>query len=73
MEGVDVELERIEQVLAEWQDVRNPQSDPELEAVELAILLEDVLGAALTDDEIALPVLTDPRSVQRILARGGRH
>jgi hypothetical protein len=65
-----VSRERVEQLLDEWRAVRDPDTEPELEAMRLAILLEDVLGVSLSDDDIDLAVLTDPDAVANL--RGGR-
>lgn len=65
--------EQIEQALNEWRAMRDPDTEPELEAVRLAILFEDVLGVPLSDDDIDLAVLSDPDAVENLLAhRGGR-
>lgn len=48
-----------------------PARDPELEALRLAILLEEELGVTLTDAEIDLAVLTDPSAVRSIAGRRG--
>ena len=40
--------------------MRNPDTDPELEAVRAAILVEDVFGVVLSDAEIDPAVLADP-------------
>lgn len=47
----------------------DPRGDPELEALKLAILLEDALDVPLTDAEIELATLTDPAAVTDIVAR----
>jgi acyl carrier protein len=77
-----VTREQLVQVLREWQGLRDADADadadaeadagvdPELEAVRLAILLEDVLGAVLRDDDIDLAVLSDPDAVLKLVARG---
>ncbi len=65
--------EQIEQALDEWRAMREPDTEPELEAVRLAILFEDILGVPLSDDDIDLAVLSDPDAVGNLLARrGGR-
>jgi hypothetical protein len=63
--------EQFEQALEEWRAMRDPDTEPELEAVRLAILFEDVLGVPLSDDDIDLAVLSDPDAVANLLARGG--
>lgn len=66
-----MDRERIVQVLQEWQALRVAGADPDLEAVGLAIVLEDVFGVMLSDDEIDLARLSDPDAVQDVLARHG--
>jgi hypothetical protein len=58
----------IEQVLREYEALRRPDADPELEAVRTAILVEDVFGVTLPDAEIDLAVLTDPSAVAALVA-----
>ena len=65
----DYESGRVEQVLRELEELRDPKGDPELEAVKAAILLEDSLGIALTDDDIDPSLLADPSSVAQLVAR----
>jgi holo-[acyl-carrier protein] synthase len=67
--GPAVDRQQIDQVLQEWQALRDVEADPELEAVRLAILLEDVLGITLSDDEIDLALLLDPDAVSALLTR----
>jgi hypothetical protein len=69
--GGAVDREQIEHVLREWQALRDVDAGPELEAVRLAILLEDVLGITLSDDDIDLAVLSDPDAVENLLAGRG--
>jgi hypothetical protein len=59
----------VAQVLRDAEGLRDPDADPELEAVRTAILLEDSLGIVLTDDDIDPGVLGDPEAVAR-LAQG---
>lgn len=61
--------ELIETLLQESLRLRGPDTDPELEAVRLAILLEDVLDITLTDDEIDPAVLSDARAVADLFSR----
>ncbi len=65
----DYESGRVEQVLFELEELRDPTGDPELEAVKAAILLEDSLGITLTDDDIDPSLLADPSSVAQLVAR----
>jgi len=59
----------VAQVLRDAEALREPDADPELEAIRTAILLEDSLGIVLTDDDIDPDVLGDPAALAR-LARG---
>jgi hypothetical protein len=59
----------VAQVLRDAEALREPDADPDLEAVRTAILLEDSLGIVLTDADIDPRVLGDPAAVAR-LAQG---
>ena len=61
--------QQIEQALDEWRAMREPDTEPELEAVRLAILFEDILGVSLSDDDIDLAVLSDPDAVEKLRGR----
>jgi hypothetical protein len=63
--------EQVEPLLHEWRETRDVDVDPELEAVRLAILIEDVLDVSLADDDIDLAVLSDPEAVGNLVARRG--
>ena len=65
----DYEPGRVEQVLQELEELRDPTGDPELEAVKAAILLEDSLGITMTDDDIDPSLLAEPSSVAQLVAR----
>ena len=65
----DYESGRVEQVLRELEELRDPTGDPELEAVKAAILLEDSLGMTLTDGDIGPGLLGDPSAVAQLVAR----
>ncbi len=58
-----------EQVLRDYLALRCPDTNPELEAVRTAILLEDVFGITLPDAEIDPAVLSDSRTVTALVAR----
>lgn len=45
-----------------------PLEDPELDALRRALLVEDVLGVRLTDQQISQEVLTDPAALRRLPA-----
>jgi hypothetical protein len=44
--------ELVDQILLEYDSVRDPAGDPELEALKAAVFVEDVFGIVLSDDEI---------------------
>jgi len=58
----------VEQVLREYEALRRPDADPELEAVRTAILLEDVFGVTLPDAEIDPATFADPAAVAALIA-----
>ncbi|HYA53725.1 MAG TPA: hypothetical protein VEG33_21455 [Streptosporangiaceae bacterium] len=59
----------VEQVLRDCGASRRPDGDPELEAVRLAILLEDAFGVVLSDAEIEPALLADTAAVAALVAR----
>ena len=59
----------VEQVLRDYDALRRPDADPELQAVRAAILLEDVFEVALSDAEIDPVVFADPSAVAALVAR----
>lgn len=59
----------VEQVLAELERWHEPDADPELEAVRLAILLEDTLGITLDDADLDTLRLGGRASVAALVAR----
>lgn len=59
----------VEQILRDHDVLRRPGTDPELEAVRAAILLEDVLGITLSDAEIDAVTLAEPSAVAALVAR----
>ena len=63
----------VEQVLTDYDALRRLGTDPELEAVRAAIMLEDVFGITLSDAEIDPGVLADSPAVAALVAdlRGG--
>jgi hypothetical protein len=56
-------------VLRDYDALRRPDTDPELEAVRAAIMLEDIFGIALSDSEIDSAVLADSSAVAALIAR----
>jgi hypothetical protein len=61
--------EIIEQVLQDYEALRRPDTDPELEAVRMAILLEDAFDIVVPDTEIDPAVLGDFSSVTALITR----
>jgi hypothetical protein len=59
----------VEQVLRDYDALRRRDTDPELEAVRAAILLEDVFEVVLSDAEIDPAVFADPSAVAALVAR----
>jgi hypothetical protein len=43
---------RVQQAIASYFAIRGPHPDPDLNAIALAILVEDLTGDRLTDDDI---------------------
>jgi hypothetical protein len=64
-----VNRDLVEQVLRDYRDSRRPGTDPELDAVAAAILLEDVFGIALSDAEIDPAMLADSCAAAALVAR----
>jgi hypothetical protein len=60
----------VEQVLQDYDALRRQGADPELEAVRVAILLEDVFDIVLSDAEIDPTLFADPSAVAALVARG---
>lgn len=59
----------VEQILRDYDALHRLDTDPELEAVRAAIMLEDVFGIALSDAEIDPAVLADSSAVAALVAR----
>jgi hypothetical protein len=59
----------VEQILRDYDASHCPDTDPELEAVRVAIMLEDVFGIALSDAEIDQAMLADSSTVAALVAR----
>jgi hypothetical protein len=59
----------VEQILRDYYALHLPDTDPELEAVRVAILLEDIFGITLSDAEIDAAVLADPAAVTALVTR----
>ena len=61
--------DRVEQVLADFASLRDPDAEPQLEAVKTALMLEDVFGVRLTDADIDPLVLGDAAAIRDLLRR----
>jgi hypothetical protein len=61
--------EIIEQAFRDYDALRRPDTDPELQAVRVAILLEDLFEVTLSDAEIDPAVLADASAVAALVAR----
>ena len=59
----------VEQVLRDYDAVRRPDTEPELEAVRTAIMMEDVFGIVLSDAEIDPAALADPAAMATLVGR----
>jgi hypothetical protein len=59
----------VEQVLHDYAAMPRGDSDPELDAVRAAILIEDVFGVTLSDAEISPAVLTGVSGVAALVDR----
>jgi hypothetical protein len=64
-----VEHDIVEQVLWDYAALRSPDTDPELEAVRIAILIEDVFDITLSDADIEPAMLADASAVAAVVAR----
>jgi hypothetical protein len=64
-----VDRDIIKQVLGDYAALRRDDTDPELEAVRAAILIEDVFGVTLSDAEINPAVLAGPSAAAALVAR----
>ena len=58
---------RPELILAEFARLRDANPDPALEAVRMALLVEDAFGIALSDRQIDPAVLGDPESLRNLV------
>lgn len=58
----------VDRLMAECAHLR-PVEDPELDALRRAVLVEDVLGVTVSDDEMDLEHLADPDSLRALAAR----
>lgn len=59
----------IEQILRDYEAFRRPDTDPELEAVRSAILIEDVFDVTLSDADIDQALFGDGSAIAALVAR----
>ncbi len=59
----------VEQILCDYAALRGGDTDPELEAVRAAILIEDVFDITLSDAEIDPVALADVPAMAALVAR----
>jgi hypothetical protein len=64
-----VDRDIVEQVLRDYSALRCSDTDPELEAVRAAILIEDVFAVTLSDAQIDPATLADVPAVAALVAR----
>jgi hypothetical protein len=62
-----VDRDMVEQVLHDYAALQRGDTDPELDAVRVAILIEDVFGVTLSDAEINPAVLTGVSAVAALV------
>lgn len=66
------EPDDVDRVLAEYAALRDPDDDPELEAVKAAIFLEDAFDVRLTDADIDLAAIGTPEGMRRVVEHAAR-
>ena len=64
-----MDRDMVEQVLHDYAALHRADTDPGLDAVRAAILIEDVFGVTLSDAEINPAVLTDASAVAALVER----
>lgn len=57
----------IDRFLSECEDLGLRDADPQLDAVRMAILVEDVFGVVLTDEQISPAVVGDRAALRNLL------
>jgi hypothetical protein len=58
----------IDQFLSECEDLGLRDADPQLDAIRMAILVEDVFGLVLSDEQISPTVIGDRAALRDLLA-----
>ena len=61
--------DKVAQALHEYDALRDPDADPELEAVKAAVVLEDLTGVVLSDADIDPTLLADANSMLALIRR----
>lgn len=61
--------ERVDQILPEYEAVRDPTGDPELEALKAAVFVEDAFGILLSDSEIDPRLLGSADAMRALVLR----
>jgi hypothetical protein len=59
--------DRVTDLLRRWQDLCEPAADPELEAITIAVLVEDVFGVTVPEASLDLRVLGEPQELTDLL------
>jgi len=57
-----------DRILAEFAQLRPADPDPELAAVRMALMVEDVFDVTLTDEQLDPGTLADPAALRALLA-----
>jgi hypothetical protein len=66
---VYVTFDPVEDLLVEYQQLVNRDGDAELEAIKVAILLEELFGVTLTDEDLTGDLLDGPEAMRAVLRR----
>jgi hypothetical protein len=61
--------ELVEEILLEYDTVRDPAGDPELEALKTALFVEHAFGIVLSDDEIRSGLGADVGTLRGLVLR----
>ena len=66
-------MSTVDRLLEEWERLGPGSEDPELEAIRMAVLVEDVLGVTLSDEQISGDLLLAPEALRSLLAGPSAH
>jgi hypothetical protein len=64
-----VNRHQLEQILADFEQLHDPHAEPALEAVKAAIMLEEVFGIRLSDNEIDPALLAHTPAMKDLVTR----